>query len=194
MVTALQQAEQHRAAAESQYQAVRDNTDLRPEVARQRIAQVYVAAKDAIGALAEQHAASAGAEKAAAERDLHGVDDLTAKMSPAERAAVAMNLRDAQQRAAQATTEPEARAVLASADQVGDELQARAIGSHAINSGFTTVADTYLSARPAKAAALERLRAASVAPSVNDLFGFAAPVPSEFVGAREQAIRTLAGQ
>jgi len=194
VATALQQAEQHRAAAESQYQAVRDNGDLKPEAARQRIAQVYTQTKDAIGALAEQHAAAAGAEKAAAERSLYGVDDLTVKMSPAERAAVAMNLRDAQQRAAQATTEPEARAMLASADQVGDELQARAIGSHAINNGFTTVADAYLSARPAKAAALERLRAASVAPSVTDLFGFSTPVPSEFVGKPEHAIRTLAGQ
>jgi hypothetical protein len=205
-------ADKIRAAAEAAYAKARSNGDLMPAAIQRQIAQTYIAAKTQMDELAAKDGQQTAANLAAAQRAAYGIEDVTSKMSPAEVTQAMASFRDAQDRVAailEANDAPagsaKLRALLARAEASGDELLARAVGNAALQElGDPALVDAYLSRRPAKAAAFEKVKAASAAagvaaspltivhPSTQSLFNFILSKPSELVGLGDYQINALA--
>jgi hypothetical protein len=187
-------ADQVRSAAEQKYDRIRQNTDIRPEVALKQMAKAYSDTKGQLDQMAGGNSSSRVADLAAAKRSLFGIDDLTKKMTPAEATAAAMSFRDAQKHAATIGSETEAQALLDQADQTGDELLARAVGNQAISGlGMPNVAQAYLATRPGKQDALSQVRALQRPLDVATLLEFATPKPGELSHLSDVQISQMAG-
>lgn len=187
-------ADRARASAESSYAAIRANTDLTPTAMQRGLAKAYLKAKTDIETLAGNAGQQTAATLAAAKRAMFGIDDVTKRMSPAEQTAAQQSFRDAQQRAATLATESEALGLLDTANNVGDELLARAIGNAALTNfaGWPTVAERYFADRPDKAAAWQRMTELGRPAGAATLFEFAVPRPGELAGLSDGQITTLA--
>ncbi|MGI8761312.1 MAG: hypothetical protein ACR2LF_08485 [Jatrophihabitantaceae bacterium] len=191
-------ADQIRDRAEAAYTAIRNNGALSDTARQAMIAAVYLRAQADMAKLQETAGQASGAGLAALKRAVFGNEDLTAGASPAEQATIAVSFRDAQARAAQTSSEAEAAALLEQAEQSGDELLARAVGSAALTGGlfaYQDVADRYLAARPDKAAAWNELQAASRPQPISTLWEFVVPEPPELagLGSRIAALAAQAG-
>lgn len=186
-------ADQVRARLERDVQNIRDQIELSPAASTARIAKVYVKAKASMDAMNTANPAKKAADLAAAKRNLFGIDDMTAGASPADRAAVSLSFRDAQQRAAQLTTAPEAQALLDLADQSGDELLARAVGNAALSRlGMDDVGQAYLAARPQQAKAYDALRGLTRMGSIVEILEFVLPKPPELTQVSDSQLTAIA--
>ncbi len=186
-------ADQVRARLERDVQNIRDQIELSPAASTARIAKVYVKAKASMDAMNTANPAKKAADLAAAKRNLFGIDDMTAGASPADRAAVSLSFRDAQQRAAQLTTTAEAQALLDLADQSGDELLARAVGNAALSGlGMDDVGQAYLAARPQQAKAYDTLRGLTRMGSIVEILEFVLPMPPELTQVSDSQLTALA--
>ncbi len=186
-------ADKIRAGLERDVQNIRDRIELNPAASQARIAAVYLKAKTAMDAMNTANPAKKAADVAAAKRNLFGIDDITTGTTPADRAAMSLSFRDAQQRAAQLTTSAEAQALLDLADQSGDELLARAVGNQALSGlGMDDVATTYLAARPRQAQAAEALRGLTRMGSIADILEFVLPRPPELSQVSDNQLTALA--
>jgi len=115
-------------------QRIRDQRGLSPDASRSVIATAYVKGKALLDSMNTASPAQRAADLAAAKRAAFGADDLLRGTSETDKAAVMLSFRAAQQRAAQLSTAAEARALLDTAMQTGDELLTRAVGNHAMTS------------------------------------------------------------
>ncbi len=187
-------ADRARASAESSYAAIRANTDLTPTAMQRGLAKAYMNSKATIDTLAGNAGVETAVTLAAAKRAVYGIDDLTKRMTPAEQTATQQSFRDAQQRAAALSTESEALGLLDTANNVGDELLARAIGNQALTSftGWPSVSEQYLADRPDKAAAWQQLTELGRPAGAATLFEFAVPRPGELAGLSDGQLTALA--
>lgn len=187
-------ADRARASAEASYSAIRANTDLTPTAMQRGLAKAYLNSKATIDALAGNAGVETAANLAAAKRAVFGIDDMTRRMTPAEQTAAQQSFRDAQQRAAALTTETEALGLLDTANNVGDELLARAVGNQALTSfaGWPNVTERYFADRPDKAAAWQRMTELGRPAGAATMFEFAVPRPGELAGMTDGQLATLA--
>ena len=192
MATDIEKAEALRGSTEAAIQRIRQNTDLRPEAAQRAMAKVYSEANTQMKAMEMSAAGNKATAVAKAKRDLFGIDDITRTMTPSEQVQAQMSFRDAQQRVGSISDASEAQRMLDSASQTGDEILARAIGNHALNSGMSTVAESYLGDRPNKVSAHQAL--SSLNPSLNaqTLFAFILNKPSELSRLGDSKIAEMA--
>lgn len=190
-------ADRLRAAAETRYDKLRNNPALNADARQALIAQTWANLSSDMSNLSRQAGQTNAGDLARAKKAVHGIEDVMASASPAERASLAISFRDAQDRAAQTTSEAHQLALLDSADTSGDELLVRAVGSHALQQanvfGTTSaVADKYLEMRPKIADAYQRLQQMSQPTSTASMFEFVAPKPAELNGMTDATATTLA--
>ncbi len=189
-------ADKVRDALSAQVDKIRNRKELNPAAAKSLIAQSYVAAHQQMADLNSNAPQAKAAQVAAAKRAAFGIDDLTKGSTPAEQAALAMNFRDAQQRAGQLSSAGQAQALYDTANQSGDELFTRAVGNRALSDpalGATAVADDFLASHPDQAAALADLQQLlTAAPDAASLFEYILPRPSELSSLNDTAIAALA--
>jgi hypothetical protein len=174
-------ADEIRGDAERYYTSVRDNPDLTSDAKQRLIATKYVAIKQRLDALNSSEPSRKAADVETAKRAAFGIDDLLARTTPAEAAAISLSFRDAQARAAQLINAREAQNLLDTARQSGDELLVRAIGNHALNTlGMSDVADSYLACvHPDRAETVQRVAQLNQMPDFAGLMEFVCPTPAE---------------
>lgn len=189
-------ADKIRADLGTQVDRIRNRKDLNAAAAKSLIAQKYVAAQGQMAALSSDAPQAKAAQIASAKRAAFGIDDLTKDGTPAEAAALAMNFRDAQQRAAQLATPEQASALYDTANQSGDELLTRAVGNRAVSDpllGADDVADTYLASHPDQAVAVAALNdLLTVTMDAAQMFEYILPKPSELGSMNDSQIAAAA--
>jgi len=178
-----------------QMERIRGHSELSTDAMLSLVAAAYVKGKAQLDGMDTNNPAQVAAQVAAVKRAAFGIDDLLTGASQADRATMAMSFRDAQQRAAQTTTSSEAQTLLDVANQSGDELLARAVGNHALSSmDMGDVAEAYLAAHPAQAAALDELQQLQQPASAATMFEFVAPKPPELSSMSDGQIVAYAAQ
>jgi len=176
-----------------QIERIRGHSELSTEASQALMAAAYRKGKATLDGMNTANPAQRAADLAAAKRAAYGVDDLLRGTSETDKAAVMLSFRDAQQRAAQLTTAGEARDLLDTAMQTGDELLVRAIGNCALSSlDMGDVAEAYLDAHPAQAQAVQALADLQQPLSMAALFEFVCPLPPELSNLTEYSIADLA--
>jgi len=186
-------ADQVRNGINRQVQRIRDQRGITPEASQALMAAAYLKGKATLDGMNTANPAQRAADLAVAKRTAFGVDDLLTGTSETDKAAVMLSFRDAQQRAAQLSTAAEARALLDTAMQTGDELLTRAVGNHAMTSlDMGDTAQAYLDAHPAQAQAVQALADLQQPLSMAALFEFVCPLPPELSNLTEYAIADLA--
>jgi hypothetical protein len=163
--------------AETQYAQIRNQKYL-PEVARQKIAAVYVAAEAQIDALMTAANAATNSRRVALERQLYG---LPASATGSDIIA----LRDAQDRASN-FDDARSIAALDRAAALGDDTMTRAILETAFNSLDIPVLDHYLTLSPSSEPAVQELvdilRVAGGKPNFASAFEYFIGTPPELAG------------
>lgn len=188
-------ADQVRNGINRQVQRIRDQRGLTPEASQALMAAAYLKGKAQLDGMNTANPAQRAPLLAAAKRAAFGVDDLLKGTSETDKAAVMLSFRDAQQRAAQLSTAGEARALLDTAMQTGDELLTRAVGNHALSSmDMGDTAQTYLDSHPAQAQAVQALADLQQPLSMAVLWEFVTPKPPELSGLTDYAIADLAAK
>jgi len=186
-------ADQVRNGINRQVQRIRDQRGITPEASQALMAAAYLKGKATLDGMNTANPAQRAADLAVAKRAAFGIDDLLTGTSETDKAAVMLSFRDAQQRAAQLSTAAEARALLDTAMQTGDELLTRAVGNHAMTSlDMGDTAQAYLDAHPAQAQAVQALADLQQPLSMAALFEFVCPLPPELSNLTEYAIADLA--
>jgi len=186
-------ADQVRNGINRQVQRIRDQRGITPEASQALMAAAYLKGKATLDGMNTANPAKRAADLAVAKRAAFGIDDLLTGTSETDKAAVMLSFRDAQQRAAQLSTAAEARALLDTAMQTGDELLTRAVGNHAMTSlDMGDTAQAYLDSHPAQAQAVQALADLQQPLSMAALFEFVCPLPPELSSLTEYAIADLA--
>jgi hypothetical protein len=118
-----------------------------------------------------------------ATRAAFGTGDLAAKSSPAEQVAIGAAHRSAIDRVSAIIEPAELSNLLQQADDVGDEVLARAVGRQAHAVGADDVLAAYIADRPQQGAAVKEIRTTKDDALNDNITGrFFTPPPSELGG------------
>lgn len=194
----IEQADRIRQNAETAYGQIRSNGDLTVDAIRARLAAVYLDAKTRMDSL---HAEATDGYQASWQKALiaaFGTSDLAS--TAADRAALSLSYRDAQDRAAALDSDRAAADLLSRANDTGDELLARAVAQRAWEMGgqlggvgWGDVLDTFTSTRPRAAAAIATLvNLQGSGRNASSLFAWMIATPSELAGMSDYQISALA--
>jgi hypothetical protein len=161
-------------------EGIRANTNLTQSAKASLIARAYQATKTQIDGFATEAAEARAHAAKKAVRSAFGTGDLAAKSTPAEQVAIEAAHRSAIDRVS-AIMEPAALSnLLQQADDVGDEVLARAVGRQAHAVGADDVLARYIAERPKQGEAVNALRS-SKGDKMNDAITgrYFTPAPRE---------------
>ncbi|MFI9610362.1 hypothetical protein ACIHCM_01400 [Streptomyces sp. NPDC052023] len=147
-----QRADEIRGLYKQGLQQLRGQRNMHPDARRVEIAKLYATTRDALKKVQREQVDTDRETFAKLERQLWGYDDVRASAYTTEaRAAVDGTVRDAQDRAAQLKKPEQAARALATAEQAGDQVLARAIAKRAHDMDWDGVLNDYLATRPTAA-------------------------------------------
>lgn len=189
---AMQTADKIRTDAEAAYSKARGDGRYNTDTVKQLLAKIYTDADTKMDALRNSARTASDDKVRAATAAAWGIDDI-AGTNPVDRAAAAMSMRDAVDRASKLDTETAAMFALQQAESNGDELAARAIAQMAYGANMRDVVDAYCETRPKAAAAIAALADLTRGKLVAvDLFWSILTKPSELSGLMDYQIAALA--
>lgn len=195
---AMAAAETIRTNAEARIGKIRQQTRLRPEVIRAAVARVHQTSQQQMAQLQASAAKQSAAEQRRLTAKAFGVDDIADHS--VDKAVVAVNYRDAQDRVAKLETVREAEDMLQRAESTGDELLSRAIAQRAFTQragdpSWEGPLNAYLASRPHADEAINALLdAAPRTPQIGHLLAYALPEPDELRGLRPDQVTALIAQ
>jgi hypothetical protein len=184
----MSEADDLRDQAQTEYDKIRNITDLTPEARLRAIAKAYLNVRGQLSDLGNATQRAVVGNQEALERKLFGIPD-------ANNPSAMISYRDAQDRAARLDLESDAIAMLTRASVSGDDLLVRALLEAGYTNAWTNLINTYTAAHPAMEAAAEQLWdiiTRKQAPAIVTNFTYYAPTPPELAGFSDFKIQEIA--
>jgi hypothetical protein len=184
-----------RATLEDKVSRIRANESLTPAAKTAAIAKLTIQAKAQMAELESAADTERQATLRKATAAAFGTKDLTRNATPAEQVTIEASHRDALARVSDITDADKLGTIQSQANDVGDELLARAAARQAFTLGKlgngAAVVNDYAATRPAAKAAIDTLLAPKSA-NMAEALRFALPMPSELGNATDYDLGRLA--